>query len=431
MRVLYICNEYPPAVHGGIGIFVRTLAEQLAVAGHDVAAIGFASHVGECLRATENGVRIVRLPWPRSRGALGLGSFRIDPAALAARKALSRETALFAAKFRPDVVESHDWSGPLWTPPWRPLIVRLHGASSVQAWSRGNKASRLLRFFERRNLRMADAIAAPSHFIARTTFEALRLSGTPCRILHHGIDTERFRPHESGRDPNRVLFAGTVKKQKGIRDLFQAIPRILEGFPEARFTIAGRYPEHPSDPCSPQALLQGLPPSHPSGTLPGFHASEMQSTPAADRKRNMAECPRGTTVSAASNIRFLGPVPQAELASLYASAAVAVFPSHNEAFGLACAEAMACGAAVVMTARGSGPELVEHGKSGLVVEPTDISALASAVVNLLKNTALRGRLGAAARSRVLEIFNLRDTAALNVAFYEQVASRFRSQLAHA
>jgi hypothetical protein len=52
-------------------------------------------------------------------------------------------------------------------------------------------------------------------------------------------------------------------------------------------------------------------------------------------------------------------------------------------------------------------------------------------VNLLKNTALRGRLGAAARSRVLEIFNLRDTAALNVAFYEQVASRFRSQLAHA
>jgi glycosyltransferase involved in cell wall biosynthesis len=411
--VLYICNEYPPAVHGGIGTFVRALAEQLAVAGHDVAVIGFASHVGECLRATENGVRIVRLPWPRSLGALRLGRFRIDPAELSTRKALSREAALFAAQFRPDVVESHDWSGPLGAPPWRPLIVRLHGASSVHAWSRGNRAGRLLRFFERRNLRMADAIAAPSQFIASTTFEALRLSGKPCRILHHGVDTERFRPDESGRDPNGVLFAGTVKKQKGIQELFGAIPRILDEFPQARFTIAGRYPEDSKDRCSPQALLQGLRRSRPSETGPDSPAFETQST------------------ASAGSIHFLGHVPQARLASLYSSAAVAVFPSHNEAFGLACAEAMACGAAVVMTARGSGPELVEHGESGLLVEPTDIGALATAVVNLLKNSPLRGSLGAAARSRVLETFDLRDTAALNVAFYEQVARRFQSQPAHA
>lgn len=425
MRVLYICNEYPPAVHGGIGVFVRSLAEQLASDGHEVAVLGFASHVRQRMQATENGVRIVRLPWPRSRGIAGLGSLRIDSAALAARKILSREAALFAAKFRPDVVESHDWSGPLWTRPWRPLIVRLHGASSVHARSTGKKASRLIRFFERRNLRMADAAVAPSQFIARTTFEALRLSGTPFQIFH-GVDVEMFRPDESRRNPSEVLFAGTVKKQKGIQELFRAIPGILEGFPDACFTVAGRYTEDPGDPCSPQALLRGLAASH-AGCVPDFRASEIQSAATVHGSQGTVDFRRGATIAADGNVQFLGHVPQADLPSLYSRAAVAVFPSHDEAFGLAGVEAMACGAAVVMTARGSGPELVEDGKSGLLVEPADIRAMTSAVVSLLNNTALRRRLGAAARSRVVEMFNLRDAGAHNVAFYEKVASRFRSR----
>jgi glycosyltransferase involved in cell wall biosynthesis len=394
MRVLYICNEYPPAIHGGIGVFVRALAERLAAERHDVAVVGLASHVRENRHANENGVRIVRLPWPRSRAAERPGRFRIDSAALASRKMLSREAAKFAAEFRPDVVESHDWSGPLWTPPWRPLIVRLHGASSVHSWLTGKKTSRLLRFFERRNLLLADAIVSPSHFIGRATCEALRLRDKPAQILHHGIDVATFRPRELLRDPHEVLFAGTVKKQKGILELFQAAPRILERFPEARFTIAGRYPEDPGRPCSPTTLLQSLALRRAPGTAP---------------------------------VRFLGHVPPSDLAALYARAAVAVFPSRGEAFGLACAEAMACGAAVVMTARGSGPELIENGKSGLLVEPTDIGALASAVVSLLSNPPLRRYLGAAARARIVEKFDLRDAAARNVAFYEQVARRFPAE----
>ena len=437
MRVLYICNEYPPAIHGGIGVFVSTLAAELAAAGHNIAVIGFASHVREQTIANENGVRIVRLPWPRSRYAVRLGGFGLDSAALAARKMLSREVALLAAEFRPDVVESHDWSGPLWTRPWRPLIVRLHGASSVHALSSGKKAGRLLRFFERRNLRMADAIVSPSHFIGRTTFEALRLGDKTFKILHHGIDAEKFRPEESLRAPNEVLFAGTVKKQKGIQELFQAIPRILDGFPEARFTIAGRYPADPSHSCSPQALLQALESSLPSetgscekndSTLFGglcSGASGKRSIPTIPPVQRAAD--GGAAPAAAAKVRFLGHVPQPYLPSLFSRAAVAVFPSYNEAFGLACAEAMACGAAVVMTARGSGPELVEHGQSGLLVEPEDPRAIAVAIQRLLGDATLRRRLGAAARSRVAEKFNLRDTVARNVAFYEQVSNRFRSR----
>jgi glycosyltransferase involved in cell wall biosynthesis len=252
-----------------------------------------------------------------------------------------------------------------------------------------------LRFLERRNLLMADAIAAPSQFIGRSTLDALRLKGRSFTTLHHGVDTAQFRPGAAARDPHEVLFVGTIKKQKGVQELFEARPRMVEAAPGTRFTLAGRYREDAGHPCSPQVLLQTLSPAL-----------------------------RG-------RVCFLGQVPQEELPLLYSRAAVAVFPSHTEAFGLTCAEAMACGAAVVMTLRGSGPELVERGRSGLLVEPLDAAGLASAVTRLLQGSELRQRLGAGARARAIEKFDLDAAVARNIAFYEQVVSRFPKRLTHA
>jgi glycosyltransferase involved in cell wall biosynthesis len=329
-----------------------------------------------------------------TRKSVRLGRFRLDSTMLRARQTLSMEAARLAAAFRPSLVESHDWSGPLWSAPARPLLVRLHGASSVCARLRGKRPSRLLKFFERRNLRMADAVVTPSGFIGQSTFDAFRLRGKSFTILHHGVDTRQFHPAESTRDPNEVLFVGTIKPQKGVQELFQAMPRIFEAAPQARFTFVGRHPAEPSQPCSPQALLQTL--------------------PAVLRPR----------------VRFLGHVPRAELPDIYSRAAVAVVPSHTEAFGLTCVEAMACGAAVVMTLRGSGPELVEHGRSGLLVDPFDIGALACAVARLLGNADLRRQLGAAARSRAIEKFDLGGAAVRNIALYEELASRFSERVVY-
>ena len=396
MRILYICNEYPPAIHGGIGIFVRTLAEQLAAMGHDIAVIGYASHAGQRTETRENGVCVVRLPWPHKGRALRPGPFRIDSSAVGARKNLSREAARLAREFRPEVIESHDWSGPLWRPPLRPLVVRLHGASSVHKALGSGRAPRLMRFFERRNVRMADEVVSASRFIGRKTMDVLGLPAKPFTTLHHGVDTNRFRPGVFERSAQEVLFVGTVKRQKGIQELFQGIPRILQAAPQATFTIAGRYPEDPADTCSPGSLMQSLLP-------PGSND--------------------GPAFSASARVRFLGQVPREELPLLYRRAAVAVFPSYGEAFGLACVEAMSCGAAVVSTKGGSGSEIVEAGKSGLLVEPGDSRALASAIIRLLNDAALRSRLGSAARSRVVETFDLQDAAIRNRDFYEQVVRR--------
>jgi glycosyltransferase involved in cell wall biosynthesis len=131
-------------------------------------------------------------------------------------------------------------------------------------------------------------------------------------------------------------------------------------------------------------------------------------------------------------VRFLGHVRREQLPLLYSRAAVAVFPSHAEAFGLSCAEAMACGAPVVMTTRGSGPELVEHDHSGLLTDPANGPALAGAIMGLLGDEKSRQRLGCNARARVLERFSLAAAVARNLAFYEQVVLHFhRRSVSHA
>ena len=99
----------------------------------------------------------------------------------------------------------------------------------------------------------------------------------------------------------------------------------------------------------------------------------------------------------------LGWLPPDELASLYARAAVVACPSHREGFGVACAEAMAHGRAVVASDVGGLRDLVVDGETGLSVPPADVDALRKALERLLADRELRRRLGTNARERVREL----------------------------
>jgi len=84
---------------------------------------------------------------------------------------------------------------------------------------------------------------------------------------------------------------------------------------------------------------------------------------------------------------------------------VAVVPSLYEPFGLVALEALACGVPVVATTAGGLKEIVEDGKSGLLVPPGDAPALARALLALLTNGSLRTKLAEDARQRA-EQFSL-------------------------
>ena len=117
-------------------------------------------------------------------------------------------------------------------------------------------------------------------------------------------------------------------------------------------------------------------------------------------------------------------VSDEELARLYGEAEVAIVPSLYEGFSLPAIEAMSCGVPVVATTGGALPEVVgTSGETGLLVEPNNPDALVAAIRTLLDDAALRARLGASGRERVIERFTWEVTARGTAACYDAVLTK--------
>jgi glycosyltransferase involved in cell wall biosynthesis len=100
--------------------------------------------------------------------------------------------------------------------------------------------------------------------------------------------------------------------------------------------------------------------------------------------------------AAPDRVRFLGTLSQNEVAALYAASDLCVWPAVNEAYGMAMLEAQAAGIAVVSCATRGVPDVVEHGRSGLLAAPGDPLALSRLVRELLEDEGRRARMGDAA-----------------------------------
>jgi glycosyltransferase involved in cell wall biosynthesis len=116
--------------------------------------------------------------------------------------------------------------------------------------------------------------------------------------------------------------------------------------------------------------------------------------------------------------RLLGFLPREDLATLYASADVCVFPSHTETCGLVALEAMASGTAVIAADAGGFRESIHRGVTGLLVAPHDPQAYADAIATLVGDPTARFALAAAARDGALG----RDVAHENAELLDRYAA---------
>jgi glycosyltransferase involved in cell wall biosynthesis len=181
-------------------------------------------------------------------------------------------------------------------------------------------------------------------------------------VVPNGIDVARFRfaPRTPG-PVTRVAYAGQLTPAKGVHTLLAAVRHLRDrGGPAVELTVAGDGPARPA--------LEAYCRAHRLG-----------------------------------GVRFAGHVDA--VAGLFARADVAVVPSEwAEAFGLAAAEAMATGAAVLVSDAGALPEVV--GPAGVVFRAGDPADLADRLAALAADPELRARLGRAARDRVERHFTL-------------------------
>lgn len=368
MNLLFITAEYPPEACGGIGIFYQDLARQLARRGCRVTVVA-PSGMG-CADRFEGTLTVRR--WPGSLVAANAAGMLVQ------RFRFTRFAQEVARDLAPDLIETHDWSGPLSAPPGHPLVVRLHGAHSILRPQMNQRPSSPIRLFERRLLQSADAVVAVSDWIGRQTANVFGIT-QPMAVIPNGVDTGKFRPLPSVRSDQELLFVGAIKPVKGVFELFRALPLILSRRPQLSVRMVG-----PETSGVRKCLLASIP------------------------------------VPLWPRVHFDGAIEHDRLPLAYSAATVCAAPSLAEAFGLTMAEAMSCGIPVVGSSLAAGPDLAQNGRDALLVDPRDAEALAAAALQCLEDRALRERLSRAARRQALRRFSWDVVAEQNKQFYRHV-----------
>lgn len=182
-------------------------------------------------------------------------------------------------------------------------------------------------------------------------------------VIHCGIRTEQFAPAVGTEKDIDIVCVARLHPVKGISTLIDAVASIAPEMPMVRVSIAGDGPER--DALEAQVKMHNL----------------------------------------TNNIELLGSCSQEEVRSLLARSKVFCLPSLGDSVGVATMEAMAMGVPVVSTTVKGIPELVEHGKSGLLVPPGDAEALGNALRRLLLDADYRNKLSVAAFKDVSQNFN--------------------------
>lgn len=124
-------------------------------------------------------------------------------------------------------------------------------------------------------------------------------------------------------------------------------------------------------------------------------------------------------------VTLLPAMPQSELFEILQAADLFVMPSIHEGFGLAPAEAMALEIPVLATKVGGLTDLVENECSGLLVEPYNPTALADGIERMMKSPELRGRLGKAGRTRIVDNFSTEVVSKHLLESYREVLGDIR------
>ena len=286
-------------------------------------------------------------------------------------------------QLKPDVVHAHDPHGvamaglalSMSTQLAKPPLV---AARRVDFHLRGSSLSRW-------KYRQVDCFICASEAIR----QMLVGDGVPAAravTVHEGIDIERVdsaspaKLHEELWLPHHAPIVGNVAAlvpHKGQRHLLEAARLVLPQVPDARFIIAG----------------------------------EGELRPALERQIKDHHLEK--------HVLLVGFRP--DVLSLHKAFDIFVMSSVTEGLGTSLLDAMAAGKPVVATMTGGIPEVVVDGETGFLVPPRDHAAMAEAIVALLKDEALRRRMGEAGRARACALFSAERMVQETLRVYQRVA----------
>ncbi|RFU22998.1 glycogen synthase [Geodermatophilus marinus] len=385
MHIGIVTREWPPDVYGGAGVHVE--------------------HLAAALRGLEDGPRVdVHCFGGERADAVG----HAVPAGLreanGALQALGVDVEIAGALAGVDLVHSHTWyangaglfAGLVHG---TPHVVTAHSLEPRRPWKADQLGGgyRLSSWVERTAYLAADAVIAVSNGMRADVLDAYPdLDPARVHVVGNGVDAQAYRPvadpdvvRSLGVDPDRpyALFVGRITRQKGVTHLLAAAEQLPA---EAGLVLCAGAADTPEE------------------------------------RRQVADAVAALQERRDGVVWIEAMLPREQLVPLITGATVFVVPSVYEPLGIVNLEAAACATAVVASAVGGIPEVVDDGRTGLLVpyDPGDTAAfeagLAARVAELLADPARAAAMGAAGRERVLAEFGWPAIARQTVEVYAAV-----------
>ena len=391
MRICFFVWEYPPKLVGGLGTYAEYITREFIEMGHDVTV--FTLNPGNLkTRDVINGVEVHRPLIADASNVFPM--FVIDDLKkwganlrlfndifiyniLSATKLVNSLIKKEGYKF--DVVAVHDWLSSIAGIIIKnetniPVVFHVH---STEFGRSGGQGSEVVSHFESETAKTADKIITVSHAM-REDLIRHGWQGEKISVVWNGVDPRRYDPSKYNADDIKkirdmygikddecmLFFLGRLTWVKGVRNLIQAMPSILNEYPKTKLVILGK----------------------------GEEQKDIDETAKRLGIKNNVIC------------RF-DFIPEEERILHYAASDVCVFPSVYEPFGIVSLEAMAMGKPIVVGAHGvvgfreqvinSGPE-----QNGIHINGENAADIAWGVKEVLKNFEKAKLWGKNGRERV-------------------------------
>jgi glycogen(starch) synthase len=414
LRICFLVWEYPPQLVGGLGTYAEYITREFVEMGHDVTV--FTLNPGSLkTREVMKGVEVHRPLIADASNVFPL--FVTDDLRkwganirffndlfvyniLSATKLINHLIRKEGYKF--DVVAVHDWlssiAGIIIKNETKiPVVFHVH---STEFGRSGDEGSEVVNHFESATAKAADRLITVSHAmredLVRHGWSAEKIS-----VVWNGVNPERYDPAKYNSDDGKrirnkynikddermLFFLGRLTWVKGVRNLIQAMPMILDECPKTKLVILGK----------------------------GEEQKDIDETASRLGIKDKVIC----------RFEF---VPEEERILHYAAADVCVFPSVYEPFGIVSLEAMSMAKPVVVGARGvvgfreqvinSGPD-----QNGVHINGESSFDIAWGVKEVLKDPKAAKKWGENGRRRVLQYFTWEKTAEQTIQIYKSLTRR--------
>jgi glycosyltransferase involved in cell wall biosynthesis len=261
------------------------------------------------------------------------------------------------------------------------LITRLHGSIKYFGKELNRPYSRYISFFEKMQLRKSDLLIGVSKYVHIKTLEYFSIK-KPSIVIYNAVRLRDIRiEFESSQRPKEILYFGSIIPKKGVEELVLAFNSISNERNNLSLKLIGKSNAEKNGMSYTDYLLSLL-----------------------------SEVNKG-------RLQILSHLQSEDLKNEIQNSYCCVFPSFVECFAIAPMEAMALGRPVIYSTLHSGPELIEDGVDGILVDPNNIMVLAEKIMYLISNPQIAEEMGVNGRRKIEEKFSFDSWIKLNVEMY--------------